>query len=210
MVNYNEKQVQILETAEALFAKKGFDGTSVRDIADEAGVNIAMISYYFRSKEKLMEILFEQRMGHIKMRVESLLKDDTLSPTDKVNMLIDDHIERVMHRQKFYKIVFCEQILNKNPLVINIVNDFKRKNIAIITELIKEGQKKEAFKKKVDVVLMLNTMIGTVAQTLISMDYYRDINNLQDMPDDEYEKLIRRKLSIHVKTLFKAILTYEA
>ena len=59
-------------------------------------------------------------------------------------------------------------------------------------------------------VLMLNTMIGTVAQTLISMDYYRDINNLQDMPDDEYEKLIRRKLSIHVKTLFKAILTYEA
>lgn len=210
MVNYNEKQVQILETAEALFAKKGFDGTSVRDIAEEAGVNIAMISYYFRSKEKLMEVLFEQRMGHIKMRVESLLKDTTLTPIDKVNMLIDDHIERVMQRQKFYKIVFCEQILNKNPLVINIVNDFKRKNVAIITELIKEGQKKEAFKKKIDVVLMLNTMIGTVAQTLISMDYYRDINNLQDMPDDEFEKMIKRKLSIHIKTLFKAILTYEA
>ena len=83
-----------------------------------------------------MEILFEQRMGHIKMRVESLLKDDTLSPTDKVNMLIDDHIESVMHRQKFYKIVFCEQILNKNPLVINIVNEFKKKNFVFFFELI--------------------------------------------------------------------------
>ena len=210
MVNYNEKQVQILETAENLFARKGFDGTSVRDIAEEAGVNIAMISYYFRSKEKLMEVLFEQRMGHVKMKVENLLKDDTLSPIEKVNILVDDHIERVMHRQKFYKILYCEQVLNKNPLVINIVNDFKKKNVAIISELIKDGQKKEVFKKKIDVVLMLNTMIGTVAQTVVSMDYYRDINNLQALPDDEFEKLIKRKLGIHVKTLFKAILTYEA
>src|ERR1700755_1630658 len=106
-MSYNDKQLQILETAEKLFAKKGFDGTSVRDIAEEAGVNIAMISYYFRSKEKLMEGFFEQRMGHIKMRVESLLKDTVMTPIDKMYMLVDDHIERVMHRQKFYKIVFC-------------------------------------------------------------------------------------------------------
>ncbi len=210
MVNYNEKQLQILKTAEHLFATKGFDGTSVRDIADEAGVNIAMISYYFRSKEKLMETLFEQRMGNVEMRVESLMKDETLSPIDKVGMLIDDHIERVMHRQKFYKILYCEQVLNKNPLIIKVMNDFKKRHIAIITELIKDGQKKGIFKKKIDVVFMLNTMVGTVAQMLVSLDYYRDVNNIQDMSDDEFEKLLKRKLSIHIKTLFKAILTYEA
>lgn len=210
MVNYNEKQLQILKTAEHLFSTKGFDGTSVRDIADEAGVNIAMISYYFRSKEKLMETLFEQRMGKVEMRVESLLKDEALSPLDKVSMLIDDHIERVMHRQKFYKILYCEQVLNKNPLIIKVMNDFKKRHVAIISELIKDGQKKGLFKKKVDVVFMLNTMVGTVAQMIMSFDYYREINSLQDMPDDEFESMIKRKLGIHIKTLFKAILTYEA
>lgn len=210
MVNYNEKQLQILKTAEHLFASKGFDGTSVRDIADEAGVNIAMISYYFRSKEKLMETLFEQRMGNVEMRVESLMKDDSLSPLDKVSILIDDHIERVMQRQKFYKILYCEQVLNKNPIIINVMNDFKKRHVAIISELIKDGQRKGLFKKKVDVIFMLNTMVGTIAQMIMSFDYYRDINNLHDMPDAEFENMIKRKLGIHIKTLFKAILTYEA
>jgi AcrR family transcriptional regulator len=209
-MNYSEKQIQILETAEKLFATRGFDGTSVRDIADEAGVNAAMISYYFRSKEKLMEALFEQRMGHIKLRVESLLKDDSLTPFQKMEMLAEDHIERVMHRQQFHRIMFCEQILNKNPFIIKMVNDLKMRNLAIISELIHDGQKKGAFKKKIDLVMLLNTMFGTVSQMMVSIDYYREFNKLQDMPDAEYQALIRKKLSIHIKTLFKAILMYEA
>ena len=47
----SEKQLHILLVAEELFALHGFDGTSVRDIAEKAGVNLAMISYYFQSKE---------------------------------------------------------------------------------------------------------------------------------------------------------------
>jgi AcrR family transcriptional regulator len=209
-ITYTDKQIQILKTAEQLFAQKGFDGTSVRDIADEAGVNVSMISYYFRSKEKLMEALFEERMGHITMRVEGLLKDSTISPLQKVNTLIDDTIGRIMERKKFYRIVFCEQILNKNPMIINIVNQYKIKNVSIISEIIKEGERKQVFKKNADVSLMMNTLVGTVAQTMVSLDYYKELNNLQNIPDDEFEKLIKRKLSIHIKTLFKAILTYEA
>src|SRR5262245_41996575 len=127
-MSYSDKQLQILEAAERLFAARGFDGTSVRDIADEASVNVAMISYYFRSKEKLMETIFEQRMGHILERVESLLKDDTLGPFEKMSQLAKEHIERVMHRQQFHKILFCEQVLNKNPFIIKMVNDLKMRN----------------------------------------------------------------------------------
>ncbi|MEO6348401.1 MAG: TetR family transcriptional regulator, partial [Aquaticitalea sp.] len=57
-MSLNDKQIQILEVAEKLFAEHGFDGTSVRQIAHEADINIAMISYYFGSKEKLLEALF--------------------------------------------------------------------------------------------------------------------------------------------------------
>ena len=205
-----DKQIQIVETAERLFAERGFDGTSVRDIADEAGINVAMISYYFGSKEKLMEALFELRVGSIKIRVESLIKDDSLTPIEKVNMLIDEHIDRVMQKQCFYKIMVGVLVTNKNPAILNAANNVKIRNAEVVSELIKDGQKKGVFKKKIDVVLMLNTMVGTVSQSMVSQQYYREFNHQQDMPDEEFQVSLKRKLSIHIKTLFKAILTNEA
>jgi len=179
----NEKQIQIIETAERLFAERGFDGTSVRDIADEAGVNVAMISYYFGSKEKMMEALFELRVGSVKIRVESLIK---------------------------HKIMLGVVATNKNPAILKAANIVKIRNAEVVTELIKDGQKKGIFKKKIDVILMMNTMVGTVSQTMMSQTYYREFNKQQDMPDEEFQTLLKRRLSIHIKTLFKAILTNEA
>ena len=206
----NEKQIQIIETAERLFAERGFDGTSVRDIADDAGVNVAMISYYFGSKEKMMEALFELRVGSVKIRVESLIKDESLSPLEKVNMLIDEHIDRVMQKQCFHKIMMGVVATNKNPAILKAANSVKIRNAEVVTELIKDGQKKGVFKKKIDVILMMNTMVGTVSQTMMSQTYYREFNKQQDMSDEEFELLLKRRLSIHIKTLFKAILTNEA
>lgn len=209
-MEFNDKQIQIIETAEQLFSERGFDGTSVRDIADEAGVNVAMISYYFGSKEKLMEALFELRVGSVKIRVESLIKDESLSPLEKVNMLIDEHIDRVMQKQCFHKIMMGVVATNKNPAILKAANNVKIRNAEVVTELIKDGQKKGIFKKKIDVILMMNTMVGTVSQTMMSQAYYREFNKQQDMPDEEFEVLLKRRLSIHIKTLFKAILTNEA
>ena len=209
-MEYNEKQIQIIEAAEQLFADKGFDGTSVRNIAEEAGINIAMISYYFGSKEKLMEALFEHRTGHIRLKVESLLKDDSHTPLEKMNVLIDEYIDRVMKKQQFYKIMICEQVINKNPVIIRLSNCLKIRNAEIITMLIKDGQKKGAFNKNIDVIMMLNTMIGTVTQMMISKDYYREFNKLSSVSDEKFEALLKQKLGDHIKNLFKAIFIYEA
>jgi len=210
-MNFNDKQLQIIETAETLFADKGFGGTSVRDIAEVAGINVAMISYYFGSKEKLMEALFELKTGKLQIRVESLLKDETLTPFQKVNVLIDEHIERMSQSQCFYKIMLSEQVINTNVAIIKKLSELKVKNAELINEIVKEGQEKGVFKKKVDVVLMLNTMIGTGWQTFVSKDYYRNFNEEDKaLTDEQYLEQLKTKLSIHIKTLFKAILSYEA
>ena len=57
-MDWSEKQIQILEVAEKLFAENGYDGTSIRHISKKAGINIAMISYYFGSKDKLLKFRF--------------------------------------------------------------------------------------------------------------------------------------------------------
>ncbi|MEO6722414.1 MAG: TetR family transcriptional regulator [Ferruginibacter sp.] len=209
-MEFNEKQIQIIETAERLFADEGFNGTSVRDIADEANINIAMISYYFGSKEKLLEAIFELRIGNLKTRVESLIKNETLRPIEKVNMLIDEHIERVLEKPLFHKVMAGVQLTNKNPAIIKAITRLKISNAEVVGELIKDGQKKGVFKKKVDVILMLTTMIGTVNNTIMSKDYYREFNKQVDLPDETFNETFKRRLSIHIKTLFKAILTNEA
>ena len=209
-MSLKEKHIQLLETAERLFAEKGFEGTSVRDIADVAGVNIAMISYYFGSKEKLMQALFEKKIGDIELRVVNLIKDDSLTSLQKVEKLIDEHVQKVMGDKKFHRIMVCEQIINKNPAIINLLKDIKLRNAGIISELIKDGQKKGDFKKKVDVVMLLSIMIGTVTQLMINHDFYRDFNKLGDLSEPDYEKLLQNKATSYIKKIFKALLVNES
>jgi AcrR family transcriptional regulator len=204
-----EKHKQILEKAEELFAHKGFDGATVRDIADAAGVNLAMISYYFGSKEKLMEALFQERMSAMKMRVEALIHTTSLAPFQKVEILIDEYINRVMEKQSFYKIMLCEQVINKNSVVMKLLKELKLSYANLIGELMLEGQKLKMFRKDIDVLLLLTTMTGTVTQFIINKDYYRDFNDRKKMKGKELDELIRSRLSNHIKQIFKAILGYE-
>lgn len=204
-----DKKQQIIQTAERLFASSGFDGTSVRDIAEQAGVNLAMISYYFGSKLKLMEAIFEERSSNIKARVESLLQNSELDPLQKMEMLVEEYVDRVMEKQQFFKIMICEQVVNKNHVIIQLINDLKLKNAETITRLIKDGQKKGAFKKNIDVILMMSTMMGTLTQIIISQDYYREFNNLQSLTSEQFITHMKKKLKTHIKTIFKEILVYE-
>ena len=163
-MEYNEKQIAIINAAEKLFSVNGFDGTSVRDIAQEAGVNVAMISYYFGSKEKLMEAVFEHRTNKIKLKIENLLQNNKLTNLEKVYVLIDDYIEKFLNEQEFHKIMLREQLIEKDTAVAGFIHELKKRNLASIKKLIQDGQKSGEFKKNVDIVLMMTTMVGTVAR----------------------------------------------
>jgi AcrR family transcriptional regulator len=63
----------IKETAKALFFQKGFLNATTQEIADEAGVNRALIHYYFRSREQMLEILLDEMLQEKKDRVRNIL-----------------------------------------------------------------------------------------------------------------------------------------
>ena len=198
-----------METAEILFAEKGFNGTSVRDIAEKASVNLAMISYYFGSKDKLLEALFSYRGESIKLKLESMIENKELSSIEKMNWLIDHYIDKVMSQQCFSRIMVREQVMNHTGVTAELIFQMKKRNQELIGRLIHDGQKKGEFKKHIDVPLLMATMIGTANNMVTTQHYYREINNLKDMPDEEFQKHIRKKLSQHLKRIFKAILTNE-
>lgn len=204
-----DKREHILEVAEKLFAQNGFNGTSVRDIAKEAEVNIAMISYYFGSKEKLLIAVFNKSAADIRFRLEEILHDDKLDSLDKVYKLIDTYIDRIIKKQHFHKIMVREQVTDKDNLISDLIRETKQKNQKLVAALIHNGQKKGDFKKSVDIPLLMTTLFGTTNQLITTQHYYKEINNLQDMSNEEFEKYIRKKLSAHLKKIFKAILTDE-
>ncbi|HQU57161.1 MAG TPA: TetR family transcriptional regulator, partial [Chitinophagaceae bacterium] len=159
-MEYNEKQIHIMDTAEKLFATKGFNGTSVRDIAEAAEVNLAMISYYFGSKEKLLEAVFVYRSEFFKLQLESMIQNKELTPLQKMESLIDEYINKLTSQQYFNTIMLREQMKNSNPLVIAQIYNLKNRNMLLIQELIEEGQKKGVFTNDINIYLLMSTMVG--------------------------------------------------
>lgn len=208
-MEYNDKQVQIMETAEVLFAEKGFNGTSVRDIAEKANVNLAMISYYFGSKDKLLEALFGYRGEIYKLKLESMIENNEMTSLEKMNTLIDHYIDKVMQQQCFSRIMVREQVVNHTGITAQLITQMKKRNQELISKLIHQGQKRGEFKKSIDIPLMMATLVGTANHLIATQHYYREINNLQSMSDEEFQKHIKKKLSQHLKKLFKAILTND-
>lgn len=198
-----------MESAEKLFAEQGFAGTSVRDIAEAAHVNLAMISYYFGSKEKLMEAMFHHRASVFKIQLENILHNKHLTPMQKVEKLIDDYIERVFKKKCFHKILVREQMANSSGVISERIYELKQKNYGLIKLLIQEGQKSGDFKKHVDSAFLMMTLSGTASQLVNAQHYYRKMYNMESMSEEEFEKHIKKKLSNYLKNLFKAVLTYE-
>jgi AcrR family transcriptional regulator len=208
-MEYSDKQIKIIEAGETLFAAHGFNGTSVRDIAETAGVNLAMISYYFGSKEKLFEAMFAYRSEFFKLQLESMVQNKELEPMQKMDKLIDQYVMRLTNQQCFHRIMVREQMVNNNEFITERIHALKKTNQLLIKQLIQEGQKKGDFKKNIDIPLLMMTMFGTVSQMVTTQHYYRETNGLQSLSEEEFQKLIRNKLSQHLKRIFKAILTNE-
>lgn len=205
----SEKHIQILEKAEMLFADKGFDGTTVRDIAEHAGINLAMISYYFGSKEKLLETLFKNRMSATRTRLENIISNPSLTFIQKIDILIDEFIDRVTQKHCFYKVMIQEQVINKNQEVIKLLKEFKLGYAKLVSTLIAEGQKAKKIKKDIDLVMLLGTMTGTVTQIVINKEYYREFNGYKKLSAAAFDEKLRENLSHHIKYLFKVTMGYE-
>ena len=139
------KEENILFNAEKLFAEKGFDGTSIREISKEAQVNVSMISYYFGSKEKLFEKIFEYRMNESLSFAKDVLADQKMNEWEKLIAVINRYIIRVKTLKTFYLIMQREQLTNKNEHIVKFLNESKMGFLEIYRQLIASGIQNKVF-----------------------------------------------------------------
>lgn len=103
---------QIIEAATKVFLEKGYHGASVRDIAAEAGANVSMINYYFRSKERLFDVVFDKLFGILFAEIGGAL-DSELSFFDKIDKIVASYIDTLRLSPMIPVFVFGE--LSRNP-----------------------------------------------------------------------------------------------
>ena len=206
MTEFNDKQTDILVAAEKLFAEEGFDGASIRNIAKEARVNIAMISYYFGSKEKLLEALILYRTGGMKMQLENIFKDN-LHPVEKVDRLVDLYISRINKNKCMYQIMHFELSTKKRIMNMESFMDMKRENSETFKRIIQEGQDMGVFKKNVNIALIPPTILGTLVHFTSNKLYFEQTLNLTT--EEAFESYIENELTLHIKQTIKALLANE-
>ena len=104
-----DKKEQILSAAEKLFALRGYDATSVRDICQEADVNVAMVNYYFGSKDGMFREMVAQKALYARVSLEELVANKQLTSMQKMDLVIEHQVTR-MFRQKSYTMVIIREM----------------------------------------------------------------------------------------------------
>lgn len=193
--------MHILAVAETLFAGKGFEGTSVRDIAQAADVNVAMISYYFGSKEKLLHSLIQERAERYSLMLKDLNRNKTMAPEEKIEYIIDFYVDKMLENRDYHTISSRQISLIQDESLTQLLVDIKTRNSAMISEIIREGQQKGAFKKDVDIELTLSTVMGTISQISMSRLFYCSLLNIQKDDEEKYYRILKPRLKKHLKQL---------
>jgi len=148
---------QIIAAAKKIFSIKGLAGARMQDIADEAGINKAMLHYYYRSKEKLFEMVFNEALDRLLQRLSNAINTNLPLP-EKIREIVRSYIEGLMENPQVPLFVLNE--LQQQPELL--IKQFRSKpsfpNIQHFLEQIAVAGEKGVIKKVSPIQLMLNIL----------------------------------------------------
>ena len=106
---------KIKEAARNVFTKKGYSATRTRDIAEEAGINLALLNYYFRSKEKLFEQVMMERMQQLFGTIGPIMMTADTTLETKIERIVSHYIDLLLENPDLPIFVLSE-IRNESNL----------------------------------------------------------------------------------------------
>ena len=108
---------RIKAAARKVFHQRGYAATRTRDIAEEAGVNHAMVNYYFRSKEKLFQMVMVETMTLFFQGVSAILNDESTSLEEKIERVVANYIDLLLEEPELPTFMFNEVRTNPEPFI---------------------------------------------------------------------------------------------
>jgi len=182
---------RIKAAARKVFHQKGFAGTRTRDIAEEAGINHAMLNYYFRSKEKLFEMVMMETMAQFFKGVNLMLNDEKTSLDEKIDLIVSNYVDLLLKEPELPTFILNE--VRPNPQAFVEQNPIKE----ALTHSVLTRQYAEAVARgeitEPNLMQAILNVIGLVIFPFIAKPILTSIINI---PEEQYKSLMLQRKTL--------------
>ena len=201
-----DKKDHILDVAERVFSDFGFDGASTRMISGEAGVNMAMLNYYFGSKEGLFLAIFERKISSFQMLLQNIGADGSMTSWDKLALCMDKYVDRIIVNNCFQKLINREITMSKRGDLTDKITEMLMVNVIEIKKILDEGIKNGSFFKDIDIQMVIASIFGT-KNYIINTPHLSSLILGHDIRDEKFmEEQLKPRIKTYMKRLLKAYL----
>ncbi len=194
MKEQDNTEIRIKEAARKLFQEKGFNAVTTREIAESAGINSALLHYYYRSKEKLFRIIMSESLHEMFAFLSSIINNEETNLAEKIDLIVNGYIDVIQNNPNVALFVFNE--LHTNPQLLI-------KEINIPQELVSHSyffkQVEEQIKKKSIQIATVHIMLNTISLSIMPIIAAPMVAYLfNGKTDDVYQLLDERRKLIPV------------
>lgn len=197
-VRTSDTRERILDAGERLFMAHGYEGTSMRQITGEAGVNLAAVNYHFGSKEALMQEVFRRRLDWLneeRMRVLDLMEAEAEGKPLKPSQIVDGFfgtLLRMAGDEKRGGVTFL-RLLGRT---LTEPSEFIRAFLAHEYQVVMERYKEALFRSlpevpKAEIIWRFHFMLGATSYAIAGTDALRLVTDWQIEDEDSIDRLDR-------------------
>ena len=178
---------RITDAARKVFTEKGYAATRTRDIAEASGINLALLNYYFRSKEKLFEIIMKENIQLFVQGVKEILNNEASSLRQKMELLVEYYIDMLLKHPHVPMFVISEMRHDPNKFV----NETGFKNIMRGSVFLQQLQVMQAEKKQQ--INPVHFMINLLSLTVFPFMAYPMMQQLFEMDQKAFKTMMEER-----------------
>jgi AcrR family transcriptional regulator len=177
---------KIKQAARKVFTRKGYIATRTRDIAEEAGINLALLNYYFRSKEKLFEIIMLEKMQKFFSVLLPIINNTATTLENKVEGIASNYIDLLTANADLPLFILSE-VRNNPEIFIKIA---QRKNFLQESVLVKQLQEKRAD------INPLQFLISLLAMCIFPFVMKPVLQKMADLAENDFHKMMLERKAL--------------
>lgn len=192
---------RIKEVARKKFQEKGYAATRTREIADEANVNIALLNYYFRSKEQLFNIIMLESIQEIFLILKDIINDRSSSLMTKAELAVNKYIDILVSNPHLPLFVLSE--IRNNPETFIKKTQVPRNMIqkSFLFEQLQDQINKEGLQTS-----PIHIVLNIVSMSIMPIAARGLLGHMYDMTDEQYQVFIherRTMIPIWIKDILR-------